>query len=73
MKTKLYLLLTAVMLLLSANVFAQSGSTNPVKGDMNGDGTVDVADIAVVIRHAMSLQRGRACRICVYNLPSIAL
>ena len=49
MKTKLNLLLTAVMLLLSANVFAQSGSTNPAKGDVNGDGTVDVADIVAVI------------------------
>ena len=49
MKTKLNLLLTAVMLLLSANVFAQSGSINPVKGDINEDGTVDVADIVAVI------------------------
>ena len=49
MKTKLNLLLTAVMLLLSANVFAQSGSINPSKGDVNGDGTVDVADIVAVI------------------------
>ena len=50
MKTKLNLLLTAVMLLLSANVFAQSGSTNPVKGDINEDGTVDVADLVNVIK-----------------------
>ena len=50
MKTKLNLLLTAVMLLLSANVFAQSGSTNPAKGDVNEDGTVDVADIVNVIK-----------------------
>ena len=48
MKTKLNLLLTAVMLLLSANVFAQSGSIDPGKGDVNGDGVVDVADITAV-------------------------
>ena len=51
MKTKLNLLLTAVMLLLgSSSVFAQSGSTNPAKGDVNGDGTVDVADLVNVIK-----------------------
>ena len=50
MKTKLNLLLTAVMLLLSANVFAQSGSIDPVKGDINEDGTVDVADLVNVIK-----------------------
>ena len=50
MKTKLNLLLTAVMLLLgSSSVFAQSGSTNPAKGDVNGDGEVNVADIVAVI------------------------
>ena len=49
MKTKLNLLLTAVMLMLGVNVFAQSGSTNPVKGDVNGDGVVSVADIVAVI------------------------
>lgn len=49
MKTKLNLLLTAVMLLLSANVFAQSAPIDPVKGDVNEDGVVDVADIAAII------------------------
>ena len=72
MKTKLFLLLTAAMLLLSVNVSAQkmnkkadttvttektvkkaapkkAESTTPLKGDVNGDGKVDVADIAAVI------------------------
>ena len=51
MKTKLNLLLTALMLVLgSSSVFAQSGDINPVKGDINEDGTVDVADLVNVIK-----------------------
>ena len=46
MKTKLLIMLAAI--LLSASAFAQSEST-PLKGDVNGDGTVDVADIAAII------------------------
>ena len=38
-----------VSLLLSASAFAQSGNNEPLKGDVNGDGTVDVADIAAII------------------------
>ncbi len=38
----------AAMLLSCASVFAQSGNT-PAKGDVNEDGTVDVADIVAVI------------------------
>lgn len=48
MKQKFFLLLAAV-LLSSASVFAQSGNNEPLKGDVNEDGTVDVADIAAVI------------------------
>ena len=48
MKQKLFMLL-AVILLGSASAFAQSGSETPIKGDVNGDGVVDIADIAAVI------------------------
>ncbi len=44
MKTK-KLFLMAAMLLMSANLFAQ----NIVKGDVNEDGNVDVADVVAVI------------------------
>ena len=37
------------MLLVSVSAFAQSGNNEPLKGDVNEDGTVDVADIAAVI------------------------
>ena len=47
MKTKFFFLLAAV--LLSASAFAQSENTTPLKGDVNNDGTVDVADINAVI------------------------
>ena len=47
MKTKFFFLLAAM--LLSASAFAQSGNNEPLKGDVNGDGTVDVADIAAII------------------------
>ena len=48
MKQKLFMLL-AVILLGSASAFAQSGSDTPIKGDVNGDGVVDIADIVAVI------------------------
>ena len=47
MKTKFFMLLAAV--LLSASAFAQSGNNGTLKGDVNNDGTVDVADINAVI------------------------
>ena len=59
MKTKLFLLLTAAVLLLSVNVSAQSSkkttpkkteSETPLKGDVNGDGKVDVADIVAILK-----------------------
>ena len=46
MKTKFFFLLAA--LLLSVCAFAQSGN-GTLKGDVNNDGTVDVADINAVI------------------------
>ena len=48
MKTR-FLMLLAAMLLGSASAFAQSGNNEPVKGDINGDGIVDVADITAII------------------------
>lgn len=49
MKTKNLLMLMAAMLLSCTSAFAQSGNT-PAKGDVNEDGTVDVADIVNVIK-----------------------
>ena len=50
MKTKKFLMLIAAMLLSCTSAFAQSGNNNnPAKGDVNEDGTVDVADIVAVI------------------------
>lgn len=48
MKTKFFMLLAAV--LLSASAFAQSENTGTLKGDVNGDGVVDVADINAIIK-----------------------
>lgn len=47
MKRKFFFLLAA--LLLNVCAFAQSENTTPLKGDVNNDGTVDVADINAVI------------------------
>ena len=43
------LFLMASMLLISVCMFAQDNN-NPLKGDVNGDGTVDVADITAIIK-----------------------
>ena len=48
MKTKKFFMLLAAVLL-SASAFAQSGNNEPLKGDVNGDGVVDYADIDAVI------------------------
>lgn len=48
MKQK-FLMLLAVMLLSCASAFAQSGNNEPLKGDVNEDGQVDVADIVAII------------------------
>lgn len=47
MKTRFFFLLLAAVLLGSVSVKAQSGT--PLKGDVNEDGKVDVADIVAVI------------------------
>ena len=56
MKTKIFALLAAMMLLVGTTAMAQSGDTKTsktteteLKGDVNSDGIVDVADIAAVI------------------------
>ena len=49
MKTKKFLMLLAAVLLSSVSAFAQSGNNEPLKGDVNEDGVVDVADIAALI------------------------
>ncbi len=49
MNTKKFFMLLAAVLLSSASAIAQSGNNEPLKGDVNEDGTVDVADIAAVI------------------------
>ncbi len=49
MKTKKFFMLLAAVLL-SVSAFAQSGNNEPLKGDVNEDGTVDVADMVSIIR-----------------------
>ena len=53
MKTK-KLFLMAAMLLASMCAFAQSKSNEPLKGDVNGDGKVDVADITAIVAIIMN-------------------
>lgn len=50
MKTKNFLMLLAAVLLSCASAFAQSGNNESLKGDVNGDGTVDVADLTAIIK-----------------------
>lgn len=50
MNTKKLFMLLAAVLLGSVSAFAQSGNNEPLKGDVNEDGTVDVADIVDVIK-----------------------
>ena len=52
MKTKIFALFAAMMLLVGTTAMAQSDNTESateIKGDVNSDGIVDVADIAAVI------------------------
>ena len=48
MKAKIVFLLTAFMMLFSVSANAQSNGT-PIKGDVNEDGVVDIADINAII------------------------
>ena len=47
MKQKIIFVLASLMMLMSTSAMAQSET---IKGDVNGDGVVDVADIAAVIK-----------------------
>lgn len=47
MKQKIFFVLAALMMLMGTSAMAQSET---LKGDVNGDGAVDVADIAAVIQ-----------------------
>ena len=49
MKTKKIFTLLAAVLLSCVGAFAQSGTIDPAKGDVNGDGVVDVADVNAII------------------------
>ena len=49
MNTKKFFMLLAAVLLGSVSAMAQSGNNEPLKGDVNEDGTVDVADITAII------------------------
>lgn len=49
MKKKTMLFLTALMMLFSVGASAQSGNSEPLKGDLNNDGKVDAADIVVLV------------------------
>ena len=49
MRQKLFMLLAAV-LLSSASAFAQSGNGESLRGDVNEDGVVNIADIAAVLK-----------------------
>lgn len=59
MKTK-KLFLMAAMLLASMCASAQSGNNEPLKGDVNGDGKVDVADITAIVKIIMENGGGTA-------------
>lgn len=48
MKAKIVFLLAAFLMLFSVSANAQSGGT-PIKGDVNEDGVVDIADINAII------------------------
>ena len=50
MKTKKFLMLLAAVLLSCVSAMAQSGNNESLKGDVNGDGTVDVADLTAIIK-----------------------
>ena len=59
MKTK-KLFLMAAMLLTSMCAFAQNENNEPLKGDVNGDGKVDVADITAIVKIIMENGGGTA-------------
>lgn len=50
MKTRFIFLLLAAVLLGSMSAFAQNDNGEPLKGDVNGDDVVDVADVVAVLQ-----------------------
>ena len=50
MKTRFFFLLLAAVLLGSMSAFAQNDNGEPLKGDVNGDDVVDVADVVAVLQ-----------------------
>lgn len=48
------ILLITVMLLTSVCTFAQSGNNEPLRGDVNGDGKVDLADVTELVNIILS-------------------
>ena len=50
MKTKKLFVLLAAMLLSITSAFAQNGNSEPLNGDVNGDGVVDIADVVAVLQ-----------------------
>lgn len=52
MKTRFFLLLT-VSMLSCAQVFAQSENTIIQRGDINGDGTIDISDVVELVNYVL--------------------
>lgn len=53
MKQRLFSLLAA-MLLMSASAMAQSGNSEPLRGDLNGDGKVGMPDIMYLVQKILN-------------------
>lgn len=53
MKTRFFMLLTALMLSCT-NVFAQSENAIIQRGDMNGDGTIDISDVVALVNYILN-------------------
>lgn len=53
MKQRLFSLLAA-MLLMSASAMAQSGNSEPLRGDLNGDGKVGMPDIMYLVQKVLT-------------------
>ena len=54
MKTKKFFMLLAAMLLMSASAMAQSGNSEPIRGDLNGDGEVGMPDIMFIAQKMLT-------------------